>query len=39
MELKRVPDPAIRSVFMKLDGDLRVPSELTLVLLNGMKAQ
>ena len=39
MELKRVPDPAIRSVFMKTDGDLHVPSELTLVLLNGMKEQ
>lgn len=38
MQLRRVPDPAIRSTFMKKDGDLHVPSELLVVLLNGMTA-
>jgi hypothetical protein len=38
MQLKRVPDPATRTAFVKQDGNLRVPSELLLVFLNGMKA-
>jgi hypothetical protein len=36
MELKRVPDPAARTAFVKQDGDLQVPSELLIVFLNGM---
>jgi hypothetical protein len=36
MQLKRVPDPAIRTAFVKQDGDLQVPSELLIVFLNGM---
>ncbi|HEY1525264.1 MAG TPA: hypothetical protein VGH51_03415 [Candidatus Angelobacter sp.] len=38
MQLKRVPDPATRTAFVKQDGDLQVPSELLIVLLNGMQA-
>jgi hypothetical protein len=36
MQLKRVPDAAIRTAFVKQDGDLQVPSELLIVFLNGM---
>jgi len=36
MQLKRTPDPATRSAFVKQNGDLHVPSELLLILLNGM---
>ena len=36
MQLKRTPDPATRSAFVKQNGDLQVPSELLLILLNGM---
>jgi len=39
MQLERVPDPAIRSAFIKDDGDLQLPSEFVVVLLTGMKAQ
>jgi hypothetical protein len=38
MQLKRVPDPATRTAFVKQDGDLQVPSELLIVFLNGMQA-
>ena len=38
MQLMRVPNPAIRTTFMKTDGDLKVPSEWIFVLLNGMNA-
>jgi hypothetical protein len=37
MQLKSVPDAATRSAFVKEDGDLQVPSELLIVLLNVMK--
>jgi hypothetical protein len=37
MQLQRVPDPEVRSLFMKLDGDFQVPSEFVVVCLNGMK--
>lgn len=36
MQLKRVPDPSIRTAFVKQDGDLQVPSELLIVLHNGL---
>jgi hypothetical protein len=39
MQLERVPDPTIRSAFIKNDGDLQLPSEFIVVLLTGMKAQ
>jgi len=38
MQLMRTSDPATRSAFVKQDGDLQVPSELLVVLLNGMAA-
>jgi len=38
MQLMRTTDPATRSAFVKQDGDLQVPSELLVVLLNGMVA-
>lgn len=38
MQLMRVPNPSVRSTFMKRDGDLKVPSEWIFVLFNGMKA-
>jgi hypothetical protein len=38
MQLTRVPNPAIRTAFVKKDGDLQVPSESMFVFLNGMKA-
>lgn len=39
MQLMRVPNPATRTTFMKRDGDLKLPSEWTFVLLNGMAEQ
>ncbi|HEX3154048.1 MAG TPA: hypothetical protein VHV32_05450 [Candidatus Angelobacter sp.] len=38
MQLKRVPGPAVRTAFVKENGDLQVPSELLVVLLNGVNA-
>ena len=38
MQLMRTTDPTTRSAFVKQDGDLQVPSELLVVLLNGMVA-
>ena len=37
MQLHRVPDAAIRSSFMKRDGDLQIPSEFLIFLMNGMQ--
>jgi hypothetical protein len=37
MQLKVVPDPAVRTAFVKTDGDLELHSEFLVVLLNGMK--
>jgi hypothetical protein len=36
MWLRRIPDPAIKTAFVKENGDLQVPSELLVVLRNGM---
>jgi hypothetical protein len=38
MQLKRTTDPTTRSAFVKQDGDLHVPSEMLVFLLNGMVA-
>jgi hypothetical protein len=37
MQLKILPDPAVRTAFIKQDGDVELHGEFLLVLLNGMK--
>ena len=37
MKLELLPDPVIRTAFVKEDGDLELNSEFMVVLLNGMQ--